>query len=230
VSQPTLQQINENIAIAVQNGRYLTLKTHRMTNMVEQHISHAVESILDKNQRPQLVTTVYTILKELVINGCKANQKRVFFEERGLNILNPEEYEQGNEEYKKIFSEQMAYEYGVKARQKGYYVMIDFAFDLDGLTLEVVNNAGIASQEEHMMREKLKKAMSYNDIAEFYMDQAMSGEAEGAGLGIALIIILLKGENIDPNLFRIVTEKEKTVARLEIPFTENFVSKRTARA
>lgn len=227
-----LKEINDNIAVQVRHGRYLTLKTHRMTEMVEKHIQHSVESILDKNEQPQLVTTLYTILKELVINGCKANQKRIFFEERNLDISNPKDYEIGQAEYRKIFSEKMAYEYGLKARSRGFYCLIDFHFDISGLTLEVINNTGIAPQEERMMREKLKKAMGYNDIAEFYLEQAMAAEqgetaeAEGAGLGIALIIILLKGENIDPNLFRIVIDGDRTVARLEIPFTKDFISKR----
>lgn len=223
---PSLQDINENIGVTVQNGQYLTLKTHRMTGVVEKHIQHAVESILDKNEQPGLVTTLYTILKELVINGCKANQKRIFFDERDLDISNPADYQSGIAEYTKSFSEAMALEYGHKAREKGFYVLIDFQFDPSGLTLEVVNNTSIAKQEEVVVREKLKKAMGYNDIAEFYMDQAMSGESEGAGLGIALIIILLKGEEIDPNLFRILIQKDRTIARLEIPFTSDFISKR----
>ncbi len=223
---PSLNEINDNIGVTVQNGQYLTLKTHRMTSVVEKHIQYAVESILDKNKQPGLVTTLYTILKELVINGCKANQKRIFFDERGLDIANPADYERGIEEYTKSFSESMALEYGHKAREKGYYVLIDFQFDPTGLTLEVVNNTAIAKEEEEMVRGKLKKAMGYNDIAEFYMDQAMSGESEGAGLGIALIIILLKGEEIDPNLFRILIEEDRTIARLEIPFTQEFISKR----
>jgi hypothetical protein len=226
VVMPSLQDINENIGVTVKNGQYLTLKTHRMTGVVEKHIQYAVESILDKNKQPGLVTTLYTILKELVINGCKANQKRIFFDERGLDISNPADYERGIDEYTRSFSEAMALEYGHKAREKGFYVLIDFQFDPTGLTLEVVNNTSIAKEEEVMVREKLKKAMGYNDIAEFYMDQAMSGESEGAGLGIALIIILLKGEEIDPNLFRILIEDDRTIARLEIPFTEDFISKR----
>ncbi len=227
MSSPTLQQINENISVTVTNGKYLTLKTHRMTGMVEKHIQHAVESILDKSKQPSLVTTIYTILKELVINGCKANQKRIFFDERGLDITNTDDYVAGNAEYKKIFSEDMALEYGLKARTRGFYVVIDFHFDDTGMTLEVVNNTSVASQEEAVVREKLKKAMGYNDIAEFYMEQAMSEDGdEGAGLGIALIIILLKGEGIDPNLFRISFGKDSTVARLEIPFTDDFQSKR----
>jgi hypothetical protein len=228
-SDVIVQKINENIEIAVKNGRYLVLKTHRMTDLVEKHIQYALESILKKTEHERYIHSLYTILKELVINGCKANQKRIFFEEKGLDIFNPDDYQKGLEEYKKNFSEEMAIEYGKKAKQKGLYVLIDFEFDENGLRIEVVNNSTIAPQEEKAMREKLKKAMGYNDLAEFYMDAAMQGEAEGAGLGLALVIILLKGEGIDPNYFRIIIDKDKTIARLEIPFTDKFVSKRASR-
>ena len=226
MSQPSLQEINENIQVAVKNGRYLTLKTHRMTEMVEKHIQYALESILDKTQKAPLIHTLYTILKELVINGCKANQKRIFFDEVGLNIKDAVQYDEGIAKYRATFSEKISLEYGMKARRKGYFVLIDFHFDDDGLTIEVVNNTPIAPQEEEAMREKLKKAMGYNDIAEFYMDQAMMGESEGAGLGLALVIILLKGEGVDPKLFRIMIREDRTIARLEIPFSDKFVSKR----
>lgn len=226
MSDVIIQKINENIEIAVKNGKYLALKTHRMTDTVEKHLLFALESILKKTEHERYIHSLYTILKELVINGCKANQKRIFFEERGLNLYDPHDYAKGMEEYKKMISEDMAIEYGRKAKQKGLYVLIDFEFDQDGLRIEVINNSTIAPEEEKAMREKLKKAMKYNDLAEFYLDNAIAGESEGAGLGLALVIILLKGEGIDPNYFRIVIDKDKTIARLEIPFTENFVSKR----
>lgn len=231
MSGQSLQEVNDNISVQVKNGQYLTLKTHRMTEMVEEHIKFAAHSILAKTNRSNLIDVVYTILKELAINGCKANQKRVFFEERGYDIRNADQYRVGNEEYKKTFSEDMALEYGIKAKAKGLYVLIDFLFDADGLTIEISNNTPITPQEEASMREKLKRAMGYNDIAEFYMDQAMAGgETEGAGLGLALIIILLKGEGVDPKYFRIMINQDKTIARLEIPFTDGFVSKRDTAA
>lgn len=229
MASPSLEQINDNIAVQIQNGKYLTLKTHRMTEVVEKHIQHAIESILDKNKKASLVTTMYTILKELVINGCKANQKRIFFDEQGLDIFNAEDYKEGTAQYKDLFSEEMALQYGLKAKAKGYYVIIDYTFDETGIKCEVINNTPVVHEEELVLRSKLKKAMGYNDIAEFYMDQAMQeAESEGAGLGIALIIILLKGEGIDPSYFRILTEEDRTIARLEIPFTDNFKSKRDA--
>jgi len=225
-----IERINRNIEGAVSEGRYLILKTHRMTEMVEKHIMFSLESILRKTEHERLIHTLYTILKELVINGCKANQKRLFFEEQRLDLNDISEYEKGINLYKKAFSEEMALQYGIKARERGLYCMIDFEFDVDGIRVEVVNNTAIIPAEEMIMREKLKKAMGYNDLAEFYMEQAMSGEAEGAGLGLALIIILLKGEEIDPSYFRILIQDDKTIARLEIPFTPAFKSKRDTEA
>ncbi|HMV45873.1 MAG TPA: histidine kinase, partial [Leptospiraceae bacterium] len=91
-----------------------------------------------------------------------------------------------------------------------------------GMYVEVTNNTPVIKAEELRMREKMKKAMSYNDIAEFYMDNM--DNTEGAGLGIALIMILMKNESLDPNLFRIVTKPTETIARIEIPFNSDYVS------
>ncbi|MDF3821784.1 histidine kinase, partial [Leptospira sp. 96542] len=132
----------------------------------------------------------------------------------------------GVREYRALFSEEMSNEYGAKARKKGYYCLINFSYSDDGITIEVTNNTPIAKEEEKAIRERLEKGMIYDDIAQFYMDNADT--TEGAGLGLALILIMLKGENIDPNYFRIIIGEDSTTARLEIPLTKNFTSVRKA--
>jgi hypothetical protein len=196
-----------------------------MSSQLEKYVLAAVTEILKYLDKENLVEMLYTITKELAINGVKANQKRVFFEDEGLNIMDPKDYAIGIENYKKKFSEKMADEYGKRCLARGVLVHIKFHYCKDGMYVEVRNNTPVIKDEEARMREKMKKAMGYSDIAEFYMDNM--DNTEGAGLGIALIMILMKNEGIDPNLFRITTTPTETIARVEIPFNENYVSIRS---
>ena len=66
--------------------------------------------------------------------------------------------------------------------------------------------------------------MSYDDLLSFYM--ANGDQTEGEGMGLVMNLLLLKGEEIDPALFRIGNIDGKTMGRIEIPFTENFQSVR----
>ncbi|PJZ68742.1 histidine kinase [Leptospira perolatii] len=222
-----IRDISDNIRLTVENGKILSLKTHRMTKSVEEHLQEAIELILDKVTTPTLATTVYTIVKELAINACKANQKRIYFEEKGYNLNDPAQYSKGVSEYREIFSESMSEIYGKKSKQRGYYCLISFDYSADGIRIEVLNNIEILPEEEKSIREKLEKGMQYRDIAQFYLDNADKIDTtEGAGLGLALILIMLKGEGIDPSHFRIGIRKDATIARLEIPLTESFQSVR----
>lgn len=218
-------ELDQNIRLILNQSKELALQSSRINEHTEKYILHTLKLILEKHNRMDLIDMVYTIVKELTINGVKANQKRIFFEERGLDINDDEDYQAGMTAFRREFSEAMNDAYGQKSRDMGIYVKIYLSHGDDGLCIEVENNTPITPVEERRLREKMKKSMSYNDIAEFYMDNM--DNTEGAGLGIALIMILLKGAGFDPNLFRISTLADRTVARVEFPFTEKYISKRS---
>lgn len=213
-----------DMEIITETEKEIVFKAYRTSRHLEERVQDTLSQILKKYERERLTPILYTVLKELIINATKANQKRVFFEENNFDITNAEHYEIGIKQYKKIFSENMGELYAPKCKLKDYYCMIIFEYVESGLTIEIRNNTLIAKQEEKSLREKLAMPMGYDDLAQFYMDNA--DNTEGAGLGLALIIIMMKGEGIDPNLFRISITDEYTSARLEIPFTNEFKAHR----
>lgn len=217
--------IEKNLEVAINSGHIIKLISYSMSDDVEKKLDSIIDSILIKYGKEDLKSMIYTCVKELAINGTKANLKRLFFEEKGLNILEEKDYEKGVQLYKSVMDEKNAMQYGLVAKDHGLFVRISFYHDEDGLRIEVMNNTLMTMQEERRLREKLAKTMTYNDLIEFYMENA--DNTEGAGMGMALIITLIKSSGIDPNLFRIITSGAETIARIEIPFKENYVSFRS---
>ncbi|HNE20471.1 MAG TPA: hypothetical protein PKM44_08795, partial [Turneriella sp.] len=163
----------------------------------------------------------YTSVKELSLNGAKANFKRILFEDEKLDSDNDEQYEHGMELFKKYLNENWVLEYGKKSRERKLYVDIFFDFNRDRLILEVMNNRPISPKEDKRIREKFHTAMRYDDIAQFYMEGGDS--SEGAGMGIVLVTMMLKAQDIDPHLFTIRSDyREKTLARVEFPLSSDY--------
>lgn len=222
----SFSELESKIPDIVKTHTNILVRSSRMNRAFEKYVLGLITHILGELNQTHFVEMLYTITKELTINGIKANQKRVFFEDLGLDITNEEEYDRGIKEYAKKFSEKMADEYGKRCLARGVYIQLRFQYSREGLLVEVTNNTPVIKTEEIRMREKMKKSMGYNDIAEFYMDNM--DNTEGAGLGIALIMILMKNEGVDPNLFRIKTHADRTVARVEVPFSDSYISIRSA--
>ncbi|XDD48814.1 histidine kinase [Leptospira sp. WS92.C1] len=221
----SFQDLDQKLSNLIQERSRITVQSSRMNSKLEKYVLRIITEILAKVGQTRYIEMLYTITKEMSINGVKANQKRVFFEDEGLDIRNAADYEKGISAFKAKFSEKMADEYGKRCLARGISVKLNITYTNEGVVVEVINNTPVIEEEQERMREKMRKAMGYNDIAEFYMDNM--DNTEGAGLGIALIMILLKSENIDPHLFRIMTHEHQTVARVEIPFSENYISIRS---
>ncbi|MCB1137274.1 MAG: histidine kinase [Leptospiraceae bacterium] len=214
----------EKILSAVNEGKRVRFLTYSLTDTMERQLDFVIAAILKKHHHAPLQSTLYSCLKELVVNATKANAKRVFFEELGLDINNAEQYRQGMQKLKGSMSEKWIREYGEKARLKGLETSITFDHTDEGLRILVLNDTDLIGADETRIREKLAEGMSYDDLLSFYM--ANGDQTEGEGMGLVMNLLLLKGEETDPALFRIGTVDGKTMGRIEIPFNANFQSVR----
>ena len=208
----------------IETGQKIILITYSLTEQMERQIDFVIAAILKKYNRPELQSTLYSLAKELIVNATKANAKNTFFESLGLDIAKEEDYQEGMVKLKAALSEAWIKEYGLKAKEKELNVRIVFSHDKDGIRLEIINNLGIIPADERRIREKLQEGMNYEDLMSFYMNNA--DNTEGEGIGLVMNLLLLKGEQINPSLFRIATYENETIARLEVPLSDNFVSVR----
>ncbi len=213
----------DSIMKIIEEQKVFNIKFYIIDDEIEKKIEAALNIIFEKFDKLEWSGVIYTCAKELMINGTKANLKRILFEKNDLDIDKEDEYLEGMLEFRNALNERSYRTYLGDLKTRDLWVSVRFEYEPDGFRVTVQNNAHISPIEDKRLREKLRKAMGYEDIAQFYMDQG--DEIEGAGMGIALIVMLLKGLNIDPGLFRIGNTPAKTTfARLEIPFNGHFVS------
>ena len=124
-----------------------------------------------------------------------------------------------------LFKEKLTFrnlkEYSNKIKSLNYKVNIRFVYNEFGLRIEVINNTPIPKIDENRLRKKFAAAMKYESISDYYMENA--DHSEGEGLGIALIIILLKNQGLNPEYLRIGSKGDRTIARVEIPFSNDYI-------
>ena len=217
-------EVKKSIDLQVSKNHNIEFIIYPFSNIIEELIKYTLKCILLKFDKVMIANTVYNIMFESILNGLKANAKKLFFIEKSLNILNTEEYKTGIIAFKKHINKTNLRKYGELNKGKGVFVKVHFNFNDGGMQVEIVNNTMLLPSEEIRIREKLAMGEKYDSLMNYYIDNADA--TEGEGLGLVLSLILLKAEKLDPSLYRIGTKDGITFARIEIPFNHNFISKR----
>ena len=219
-------KLNENLVNSldstIKNDEKLIFNIIHLSDFMEQKIQESLTKILEQHEKIELHTTIYTCLKELLVNAIKANLKTAYFIEHDWDINNSDDYEKGTKKYKIDLGESLLEQHLDVLITNNHVVSLEFTYSKEGMLIEVINMTPMSIYDELKLREKLKYAMKADDIADYFINYG--NDTEGAGIGLALLILLLKGEGIDPSLFRVGVIGDKTVARLEIPFTDNYIS------
>lgn len=216
--------IVSRIKAAVDEGQPVNLLSYSFSEDMEKKMNSVVGIILSRYGHEEKCAVAYTIIKELAINATKANVKYLFLDEQGFDKNDEADYNRGMAAFRAEMSEKFLLTMGARCKELGRWVRLQFQYAEDGMIITVRNNMPITAVDERRVRDRLGKAMQYEDIAQFYMDNA--DESEGAGMGIALVVILMKAEGMDPALFRIYSTDTETISRVEIPFTDKYVSLR----
>lgn len=220
----TKQQLTDQIAL----GRDLVYHFYDFHDKLEKEIDSAIRLMLGKYQRGDLQEVIYSTVKELSINGVKANLKHIVYLENKIDRNNEDSLIKGLKSLHSIIGNPtLLEEYGQKAEKLNYKVHLRLKHSAKRVIIMVANSIPMKDEEEQRIREKFKKALNYDSIADYYMDNLDDAQAEGAGLGITMIVLLLKSCGISPHSFTIYKNRDnETVAKIEIPLSDDYISSR----
>ena len=222
----TESQLRDIVGTAVQNQQTISLVTYMLSDYGEQTLKVMLAEILEKYNRIDLFDIAYTSAKELIINGTKANLKRIIFGKMNLNPYDEEENNKGMDYFRENLSEQKIRGYRSSFRENDLPVTVTLYYSPNVLNIKVKNNFPLLPIEEKRIREKFSNSTSFANLFDFFMEYG--DHAEGAGLGITMVGILLDQSGIDKHAFTLYSSEKynETVAKLEIPLVDDYISKR----
>ncbi|MDF3819959.1 HDOD domain-containing protein, partial [Leptospira sp. 96542] len=157
---------------------------------------------------------LFTILSELLVNGCKANGKRVFFKDNGLDIWNESDYIRGIPLFKEEFGHN---------RHRIFKALEDSELKIhltaqylgDFVEFRVRNTTKILPEEKQRISFRVNASKRFKNINDAYRESV--DNEESSGLGIVLIHILLRNSGINNSFFELITNEIDTEIVIRIP-------------
>jgi hypothetical protein len=207
------------------NKKSTSISFYTMNEKVETMVRDELERTFGKKNSPMISNDIiYTCVKELMVNASKTNIKKTFFIEAKIDENDRETYNIAKKNVRKLWREHCLPYMQEKLKKHNQKVEVSIEERAKGIILTVKNPMPLLDDEEERIRETFRLAMQNDtsDIALFYTED--DDHKEGAGLGLLLVVNLLKLMGINPAYFRMGVIKDNTVARIEIPLSNDYIS------
>ena len=199
---------------AIQSGIPLTITTFTLPHEIVIYIEQVLSLFLKLLDQEKIKDYIVYCVQELSVNAKKANTKRVYFAERGLDLNNPDDYKDGMVDFKENTLNNIGH-YLQLQKEKGLYIKLILQVKNNIIYIEVRNNASATKTELIRIHDKLARSRQYNNLEEA-MAQILD-DSEGAGLGLVIMVLMLKKMGLDEDCFDILGTDKETIARLLIP-------------
>jgi putative nucleotidyltransferase with HDIG domain len=176
-------------------------------------INTLIEIVLSGNDRLFLLDTALTAVREIIFNAVKANLKRVYFRKLSLDINDPSDYSRGMEGFRDIANDFSLLHDELASTDRS--VIFRMARGRGKIVFEIINNSEILKNEMERITVRIRKARECSNFAEAY--ETAYDPSEGAGLGIILIMLLMRNDGIDPENFSVSSKSGKAVSVFTLP-------------
>ena len=130
------------------------------------------------------------------------------------------DYQEGMRDFKRTTLENIDHFLQLQ-KESGLYIKVVFHTRGRTFTVSVHNNVEISRAEQIRVYDRIARSRAFES-----MEEALStvlDDSEGAGLGIVIMILMLKKMGLDEDAFDIDVDGGETIARIIIPFSDIHV-------
>jgi hypothetical protein len=206
---------------AFDSGKRIRMKVSCISPKTQTRLRLLISEILALYHGNELVLPLYTCVMELLHNAVRANYKSIYFEN----------YEPKNDPSRvidystslKLFRLELARigdTFSKIAKEKDLNADIVFTLYDDALRISVINPLPMTPEEYRSVSRKLENATKYKTLTDYFRNNPEDPMREGAGLGLLLILVIIKNLGGNRSNFSLRTDGEMTVASILIPLDE----------
>ena len=212
----------EQIKKAINMSIPLTIKTYTLPHDTEIYIDQVLEEFLKEIGHVDIYNAISSVVKELSVNAKKANTKRVYFTDENLDIDNGNDYESGMKDFKEKTLGNINHYLKLQKEAKLYIKVIFKAQDQE-LIVAIHNNVLITQKEQMRAYDRIARSRAFKSMEEAF--GAVVDMSEGAGLGIVIMVLMLKKIGLSEEAFELDVVNGETIAQVAIPFSEIHIEK-----
>jgi putative nucleotidyltransferase with HDIG domain len=195
----------------------LTVKSYTLPHETEVYLEEILGIFLKELGQERLKDPLSYCLRELAVNAKKANTKRVYFKEKELSLTNETDYEEGMRNFKQETLDNINHFLELQ-KEAGLYIKVIFHTKAGRLNLYVTNNTEITKREQFRVFDRIARSRAFDSLEEALT--TVIDDSEGAGLGIVILVLMLKKIGLDEDAFDIDSRNGETVARIVVPMDE----------
>jgi putative nucleotidyltransferase with HDIG domain len=210
----------EQVRKAIQSGVPLTITTYTLPHEVEIYINEVVSTFLKCVGQEAFKDYLVYCIQELAVNAKKANTKRVYFAEKGLDLGDPRDYEEGMKTFRDDTLDDISH-YLKLQKERGLYIKLVLQLKQNAIHIEVRNNVPLIKSELIRVHDKMNRARQYKNLEEA-LSQVID-DSEGAGLGLVIMLLMLRNIGLGEECFDLLATEKETVSKLIIPLNKTHV-------
>ena len=203
---------------------------HVRGNLLNDELEEKLKEIYKKNIKYDFfaknIISIDMIIKELIQNCIKAHIKRWIINRYKLNPLDDLDYQKLLRILKHILYFLRVEELVNLSEDFNYHFDVYLSFHPKLLLIHILNEGKLFPEEEKRIRLKFLESILEDNLYNYYLKH--SDSQEGAGMGIAIINIILKQIGLASRNFVIFNFKDphqeihKTVSRIYIPLDKSY--------